>query len=497
MFKDLNDFINTLDKERELAHISDPVSPDLEICAVTDRVSKSPGGGPGLLFERPTGFDIPVALNLFGSMKRICLALGVSKLDDLAREIEELATPKVPTGMLEALKMLPMIGRLRDVMPKTVSDAACQEVIERDGSLDSLPILKCWPEDGGRYITFPLVFTKDPESGARNIGTYRMQVFDGRSTGMHWQRHKGGAQHYRVAERLKRRLPVAVALGPDPALAYSATAPMPEGLDELMLAGFLRRERIELVKCVTTDLEVPANAQIVLEGYVEPGERRREGPFGDHTGFYSHPDDYPVFHLTCITRRKRPTYLTTVVGIPPMEDYYLGLASERIFLPLIRKTLPEIIDMHFPAAGIFHNLVLVSIDKRYPGHARKIMNAFWGLGQLMFSKTIIVVDKDVDVQNEAEVAWIVGTHYDPERDIQFTKGPVDDLEDASDLPAYGSKMGIDATRKWASEGFKRSWPTRIQTTNAARQKADALWEKIRQGWTTDEHGKPGPRKNTD
>ena len=482
MFKDLNDFIETLDKQRELARITEPVSPDLEMCAVTDRVSKSPGGGPGLLFEHPTGFDIPVALNLFGSMRRICLALGVSKLDQLAREIEELATPKIPAGMLDALKMLPMIGRLRDLMPKTVTDAPCHEVVERDGSLESLPILKCWPEDGGRYITFPLVFTKDPESGARNVGTYRMQVFDGRSTGMHWQRHKGGAQHYRVAERLKQRLPVAVALGPDPALAYSATAPMPEGLDELLLAGFLRRERIELVKCVTNDLEVPANAQVVLEGYVEPGERRREGPFGDHTGFYSHPDDYPVFHLTCITRRKRPVYLTTVVGIPPMEDYYLGLASERIFLPLIRKTLPEIVDMHFPAAGIFHNIVLVSIDKRYPGHARKIMNAFWGLGQLMFSKTIIVVDKDVDVQNEAEVAWIVGTHYDPERDIQFTKGPVDDLEDASDLAAYGSKMGIDATRKWPSEGFKRSWPTRISTTAAARQKADALWEKIRQGW---------------
>jgi 4-hydroxy-3-polyprenylbenzoate decarboxylase len=299
---------------------------------------------------------------------------------------------------------------------------------------------------------------------------------------MHWQRHKGGAQHHRVAERLNQRMPVAVALGPDPALTYSATAPMPEGLDELMLAGFLRRERVELVKCVTIDLEVPANAQIVLEGYVEPGERRREGPFGDHTGFYSHPDDYPVFHLTCITHRKRPVYLTTVVGIPPMEDYYLGMASERIFLPLIRKTLPEIVDMHFPAAGIFHNIVLVSIDKRYPGHARKIMSAFWGLGQLMFSKTIIVVDRDVDVQNEAEVAWIVGTHYDPERDIQFTRGPVDDLEDASDLAAYGSKMGIDATRKWPSEGFTRPWPTRIATTEAAAAKAEAIWEKIRQGW---------------
>jgi 4-hydroxy-3-polyprenylbenzoate decarboxylase len=482
MYKDLNDFLGRLEMERELARIAEAVDPELEICAVTDRVSKSPGGGPGLLFERPTGYDIPVALNLFGSMKRICLALGVAQLDDLAAEIEDLTTPKVPAGMLDALKMLPTVNRLRDLMPKTVADAPCQEVVKRDGTLDEFPILKCWPEDGGRYITLPLVFTKDAESGARNIGTYRMQVFDGRSTGMHWQRHKGGAQHYRVAERLKKRMPVSVALGPDPALAYAATAPMPEGLDELMLAGFLRRERVELVKCVTNDLEVPANSQIVLEGYVEPGERRREGPFGDHTGFYSHPDDYPVFHLTCITHRRRPVYLTTVVGIPPMEDYYLGIASERIFLPLIRKTLPEIVDMHFPAAGIFHNIVLVSIDKRYPGHARKIMNAFWGLGQLMFSKTILVVDKDVDVQNEAEVAWIVGTHYDPERDIQFTRGPMDDLEDASDLPAYGSKMGIDATRKWASEGFTRPWPSKISTTPAAARRAEALWEKIRQGW---------------
>jgi 4-hydroxy-3-polyprenylbenzoate decarboxylase len=482
MFNDINEFITVLDKQRELARLTDPVSPDLEIAALTDRVSKTPGGGPGLLFERPTGYDIPVAVNLFGSAKRMCLALGVNTLDELADEIGELTTPKVPSGMFDALKMLPVVNRLRDLMPKTVKDAPCQEVVRRDGTLDELPILKCWPEDGGRYITLPLVFTKDPETGQRNIGTYRMQVFDGRSTGMHWQRHKGGAQHYRVAERLKKRMPVAVALGPDPALTYSATAPMPEGLDELMLAGFLRRDRVELVKCVTIDMEVPASAQIVLEGYVEPGERRREGPFGDHTGFYSHPDDYPVFHLTCITRRTRPTYLTTVVGIPPMEDYYLGKASERIFLPLIRKTLPEIVDMHFPAAGIFHNIVLISIDKRYPGHARKIMNAVWGLGQLMFSKTVIVVDKDVDVQNEAEVAWIVGTHYDPERDIQFTRGPMDDLEDASDLPAYGSKMGIDATRKWASEGFTRTWPRKVAADEASARKAQALWEKISRGW---------------
>src|SRR3954470_13648257 len=482
MYSDLNDFLADLEKRKLLARIGDTVSPDLEIAAVTDRVCKTPGGGPALLFERPSGFDMPVVSNVYGSNERMCLALGVKHLDDLAKEIDELMTPQMPAGIMDALKMLPMVGRLRDLMPKTVKDAPCQEIVTKDGTLDALPILKCWPDDGGKYITFPLVFTKDPETGMRNIGTYRMQVYDERTTGMHWQRHKGGAQHYRVAERMGKRLPVSVALGADPALPFAATAPMPEGLDELLLAGFLRRERVELVKCVTNDLEVPASAQIVLEGYVEPGERRREGPFGDHTGFYSHADDYPVFHVTCVTRRKNPIYLTTVVGIPPMEDFYLGKASERIFLPLIRKTVPEIVDMTFPAEGIFHNLVIISIDKRYPGHARKIMNAVWGLGQLMFSKIVVVVDKDVDVQNLSEVAWIVGTHIDPERDIQFMRGPVDDLEDASDLPAYGSKMGIDATRKWASEGFRRPWPRRIRTTEAVERRAEEIWGRIRQGW---------------
>jgi 4-hydroxy-3-polyprenylbenzoate decarboxylase len=312
----------------------------------------------------------------------------------------------------------------------------------------------------------------------RNIGTYRMQVFDRRTTGMHWQRHKGGAQHHRVAERLGKRLEVAVALGADPVLTYCATAPMPEGLDELMLAGVIGKRRVELVKCRTIDLEVPANAQIVLEGYVEPGERRREGPFGDHTGHYSLADNFPVFHLQCVTMRQKPVYVTTVVGIPPMEDVYLGKASERIFLPLIRKTLPEIVDMHFPPAGIFHNIVFVSIDKRYPGHARKIMSAFWGLGQLMFSKCIVVVDKDVNVQDLSEVAWIVGTHIDPMRDVQMTKGPVDDLDDASELPAFGGKMGIDATRKWASEGYNRTWPSRLRTTDEAARKALDIWTSV-------------------
>ena len=474
MFSDLNGFIAELDRRRELARVTEAVDPYLEISAVVDQASKQPKGGPGLLFEQPTGYDMPVAANLFGSDARLSLALGVSKLDDLADEIRALTNPQMPKGFMDALKMLPLANRLKDVLPKAVKDAPCQEVVLRDGTLDAIPILTTWPEDGGPYITLPLVFTKDPETGMRNIGTYRMQKYDGRTTGMHWQRHKGGAQHYRIAEKMGKRLEVAVALGPEPVLSYCATAPMPEGLDELMLAGILGRRRVELVKCVTVDLEVPANAQIILEGYVEPGERRREGPFGDHTGFYSLADDFPVFHLTCVTMRKKPIYLTTVVGIPPMEDLYLGKASERIFLPLIQKTLPEIVDMHFPAAGIFHNYVLISIDKRYPGHARKIMSAVWGLGQLMFSKCVVIVDKDVDVQNADEVAWVVGTHVDPIRDVMITKGPVDDLDDAALLPAYGGKMGVDATRKWPAEGFTKEWPKRLTTTDAATKKAAAV-----------------------
>jgi len=479
MHSDLNDFLADLDARGVLARIAEPVNPHLEIAAVTDRACKSPGGGPALLFEQPTGFDMPVASNIFGSMERMCLALGVKTLDDLAAEIDELMTPQMPAGIMQALKMLPMVARLRDLMPKTVKEAPCQEIVRHDGTLDELPILTCWPGDGGRYITLPLVFTKDPEHGIRNIGTYRMQVYDGRTTGMHWQRHKGGAQHYRVAERLGKRLEVAVALSPEPVLSYCATAPMPEGLDELLLGGFLARRRIEMVKCISVDLEVPASSHIVLEGYVDPGERRREGPFGDHTGLYSQPDDFPVFHVTCITRRKKPIYLTTIVGAPPMEDFYLGMASERIFLPMIQKTLPEIVDMHFPAPGIFHNLVIISIDKRYPGHARKIMSAVWGLGQLMFSKIVVIVDKDVDVHDLNQVAWVVGTHIDPQRDVQMTVGPVDDLDDAAALPAFGGKMGIDATRPWASEGYTRSWPARVETTEAAGRKAAEIWSRVR------------------
>jgi 4-hydroxy-3-polyprenylbenzoate decarboxylase len=478
MFVDVNAFIAELERRKELVHIAEPVSPNLEMAAVIDRACKSPGGGPALVFDQPVSGTMPVAANLYGSMSRICLALGVNHLDELGAEIEELTTPPMPKGFMDALKLMPLVNRLSDLMPKTVKDAPCQEVVKPDGGLDELPVLTTWPEDGGPFVTLPLVITRDPETGMRNIGTYRMQVYDRRTTGMHWQRHKGGAQHHRVAERLGKRLEVAVALGADPVLQYCATAPMPEGLDELMLAGVLGKRRVEMVKCRTVDLEVPAHCQMVLEGYVEPGERRREGPFGDHTGLYSLADDFPVFHLTCLTMRRKPVYVTTVVGIPPMEDVYLGKASERIFLPLIRKTLPEIVDMAFPPAGIFHNIVVVSIDKRYPGHARKIMSAFWGLGQLMFSKCIIVVDKDVNAQDFAEVAWVVGTHVDPSRDIEMTKGPVDDLDDAAIFQSYGGKMGIDATRKWPQEGVTREFPKRLTTTDAASTRADQIWSRI-------------------
>ena len=461
MYADLTDFLADLDKRKLLVRIKEAVSPDLEIAAVTDRASKMPGGGPALLFEQPAGFSMPVASNVFGSLERMCLALGVKTLDDLAVEINQLMTPQMPEGIIDALKMLPMVGRLRDLMPKTVKDAPCQEIVRRDGTLDDLPILKCWPEDGGRFITLPLVFTKDPgnrHAKHRHVPHAGVRRPHHRHALAAAQRRRAALSRRRAARPSSRRGRRAQ---PRAGADVCATAPMPEGLDELMLGGFLARRRIEMVKCVTVDLEVPASSHIVLEGYVEPGERRREGPFGDHTGFYSQPDDYPVFHLTCITQRKKPTYLTTVVGMPPMEDFYLGMASERIFLPLIQKTHPEIVDMHFPAEGIFHNLVIISIDKRYPGHARKIMSAVWGLGQLMFSKTVVIVDRDVDVHDLREVAWIVGTHMDPSRDVQMTKGPLDDLDDACDMPAYGGKMGIDATRKWASEGYTRTWPARV------------------------------------
>ena len=397
-YDDLREFVRALEKQHELKRISFEVDPVLEITEFADRSVKS--GGPALLFEKPKGSNVPVLINAFASMRRMEIALEVSSVDEIAGRISEFLEMRMPEGLIGKLKMLPKLAEMGAFFPKIVKDGPCKEVIRReDFSLDYFPVLKCWPEDGGRFITLPMVFSRNPDTGKRNCGCYRLQVYDGRTTGMHWQTHKQGAEHYRRCAPAAKRMDVAVAIGADPATMYSAILPLPPDLDEMMIAGFLRSKPVEMVKCETIDLEVPAQAEIVLEGYVELGELRREGPFGDHTGFYSLDDDYPVFHVTCVTHRKNPIYATTIVGPPPMEDFYMGKAIERIFLPLMRLQLPEVRDIAMPAEGIFHNLILVSIRKSYPGHARKVMHAIWGLGQAMFSKCIVVVDEDVDVQN--------------------------------------------------------------------------------------------------
>jgi 4-hydroxy-3-polyprenylbenzoate decarboxylase len=473
-YSDLREFMAALDRAGELRRIPAEVDPVLEITEITDRISK--GGGPALLFERVKGSNLPVLINAFGSPARMHLALGVRGLDELANDLQELLETKAPQGILDKLRLLPKLQELASAFPKVVRDGPCKEVIIRDRpSLAELPILQCWPQDAGRYITFPLVFTKDPETGIRNCGTYRMQVFDEQTTGMHWHVHKGAAAHYRKAKRLGRRVEVGVAIGADPAVCFAATLPLPEGIDEMLVAGYLRKKPVELVPCETVDVEVPASAEIVLEGYVDTEELRREGPFGDHTGFYSLADDYPVFHLTCLSRRRQPVYHTTIVGRPPMEDCHMAAAIERLLLPVMRKQLPEVVDFHLPFEGIFHNLILVSIDKQYPGHARKVMHALWGLGQAMVSKVIVVVDQDVNVRDYAEVTWKVLNHIDPERDIEFVLGPIETLDHASRLPKYGSKMGIDGTRKWPEEGFTRPWPDAIVMDETVKRLVDRRW----------------------
>jgi 4-hydroxy-3-polyprenylbenzoate decarboxylase len=477
-YSDLRDFVRALEKNRELKRIPFEVDPYLEITEFADRAVK--GGGPALLFEKPKGSSIPVLINGFASTKKMEIALEVDSVDEVARRIAEYLEMRMPEGIIGKLKMLPKLAEVGAFFPKIVSDGACKEVIRRDNfSLNELPILHCWPQDGGRFITLPMVFSKNPDTGKRNCGMYRMQVYDERTTGMHWQTHKQGAEHYRrlLKEGKQARMDVAVAIGSDPATMYSAILPLPPDLDEMMIAGFLRGKPVEMVKCETSDIEVPANAEIVLEGYVELGELRREGPFGDHTGFYSLEDDYPVFHITCVTQRKNPIYATTIVGPPPMEDFYMGKAVERIFLPLMRLQLPEIRDICMPAEGIFHNMILVSIRKSYPLHARKVMHAIWGLGQAMFSKCIVVVDDDVNVQDVREVAWKALNNIDPERDIQFVMGPIDSLDHSSRLPNYGSKMGVDATRKWKEEGFVRPWPDVISMSDDVKQRVDQLWKR--------------------
>ena len=477
-FRNLSEFLHALEADGDLVRVQETVSPRLEISEIADRSVK--GGGPALLFENVEGSSIPIAINLFASRNRMLRALGLASWEDWTERLEPFLDPKPPESLLDKLKTIPKVTELAGVFPKTVRSGPCQEVVQTGEAVDlrSLPILTCWPQDAGPFITMPLVVTKDPGSGKTNVGMYRMQVFDRATTGMHWQKHKDGAGQARGYEREGRRMEVAVAIGADPATVFSAIAPLPPGISEFLFAGFVRGEAVPLVPAKTVDLLVPAEAEIVLEGYVDPGERRKEGPFGDHTGFYSLDDDFPVFHVTALTRRQKPVYLTTIVGRPPMEDGFMGEAVERLFLPLVRKTIPEIVDMHLPVEGIFHNLMIVSIDKRYPGHARKTMHAIWGTGQMMFTKTIVVVDRDVDVRDIAEVTWRALTAIDPERDVEIVKGPVDELDFAARLPCYGSKMGIDATRKWKGEGFSGRWPDAIEMSADVKAKVDRLWPSL-------------------
>jgi 4-hydroxy-3-polyprenylbenzoate decarboxylase len=556
-YTDLRDWIKQLEKAGELRRIREAVSPVLEMAEIADRTSKigkgtARAGGPALLFENVTGYPgARVLMNQFGSERRMKLALDVNpstgSLDDIADRIRVLIHPESPTSLLDKLKLLPKLAEVGSFFPKVISakDAACKQVIhhlkpEQGGpaggqgiDLLKLPVLTTWPQDGGPFITLPCVVTRDPRSGKRNVGMYRMQVYDAQTTGMHWQRQKVAAEHLRdrlrqatnstttpgapfvtaspsrvgdaasrvdimaqtsggitpatnpstlpthtVAKVREGRMEVAVAIGTDPATTFSAIVPAPPEVEEYLIAGFLRGRPVELVKCETVDLEVPADAEYILEGYVNLAELRSEGPFGDHTGFYTMPDDYPVFHVTCITHRKDPIYAATIVGKPPMEDAWMGKAVERIFLPLMQLTLPEIVDVCLPPEAVFHNLMIVSIRKSYAGHARKIMNGIWAMGQAMFTKCVIVVDEDCNVQDLAEVTLRVANNIDPERDIQFTLGPVDSLDHASRLPNFGSKMGIDATRKWPAEGFTRPWPPMLQQAPTVTAKIDALWKKL-------------------
>jgi len=476
-YKDLREFIQVLDKKGLLKRVKIEVSAELEITEILDRVVKN--NGPALLFENVLGSHIPVFANAFGTMERMCLALEVNDLDEIGSRIQKLLEFEAPKSIWEGIKMLSMLAELSSFPPKHVNSGPCKEVILREGfSLEDFPVLKCWPEDGGRFITLPLVFTKNQNNGRQNVGMYRMQVYDGKTTGMHWHIHKHGARDYADAKN-NGKIEVAVAIGADPSIVYSATAPLPDNIDEMMFAGFLRKKNVELVKCETVDLFVPAHAEIILEGYVDSKERRTEGPFGDHTGYYSLADEFPVFHITCITHRKNPIYNATVVGIPPMEDAYLGKATERIFLPLMKAQLPEIVDINLPIEAVFHNLCIVSIKKRYPGHAKKVMFALWGMGQMMFAKTIIVLDDDVNVQDMKEVLWATTTRYDPAKDVTILdRAPTDTLDHASPLSNLGSKMGIDATRKGPDEGFNRKWPDALKMEESVKNRIEGLWNEL-------------------
>ena len=484
----LSEYLEAIDRLGELHRVREPVSVHLELTEIADRASKLPGGGPALLFERPLLRDgrpseFPVAINLFGSMRRMALALGVEDLDAIGARITQLMDLKVPDGLLGKLSLLPRLLEVSKFPPRVRGgQAPCQEIIWRGDEidLDRIPVLHCWPEDGGPYITMTAVVSKDPARGIRNVGMYRVQQLGKRHVAMHWQRHKTGAEHLRQMAERGETMPVCIVVGSDPASMYSASAPLPPNIDEFLFAGFLRREPVTLTKAVTNDLEVPADAEFVIEGYIDPSEPLIvEGPFGDHTGFYSEADLYPRVHVTAVTMRRQPVYATTIVGRPPMEDFYLGHATERIFLPLLKLTTPEIVDYHMPAEGGFHNLVFVSIDKKYPGHADKVMHALWGQGLMSLAKVLVVVDKDVNVRNPVEAWWVALNNMDPQRDVRFTMGPVDVLDHASRAFTYGSKMGIDATRKWPEEGFTRAWPRVISMDTATRQAVDAKWASLK------------------
>jgi 4-hydroxy-3-polyprenylbenzoate decarboxylase len=521
-FDSFRDFINQLDRAGELKRINQPIATELEITELADREMKSPGGGKALLFEKPTVngqvSPFPVAINTLGSWKRMALSMGVDTVDEVATELGSLMKPKVPVGFKEMISLLAKFMEVRHAKPKVVKTGPCKDVIQRfdesgkvgkwesetnatsshlptfspahfpsglvhlpptsptPPTLLNLPILKCWPLDGGRFITLPCVVTNDPDTGERNVGMYRIQIYDDKTTGMHWQLQKVAARHGRRYYERGERMPVSIFIGGDPMFPFAATAPLPDGLDEFLLAGYLRKKSVELVKCETNDLEVPANSDFVIEGYVDPTEPLRdEGPFGDHTGYYTLPEPYPVFHVTAITHRKDAVYPATIVGIPPMEDFYIGGASVKLFLPIFKMNFPEIVDIALPAEGVFHNLVFVSIKKTYPMQAYKIMHGLWGMGQMMFTKYLVVVDDDVNVHNTSEVLFRLCANTDPQRDSIFTKGPSDVLDHATSEIASGSKLGIDATKKIPGEGFKRPWPPLIKMDAAVKAKVGKLF----------------------
>ncbi|HEY4415117.1 MAG TPA: UbiD family decarboxylase [Verrucomicrobiae bacterium] len=505
-FDSFRDFVNALDRAGELKRISQPVATELEITEIADREMKLPGGGKALLFEKPTVNGVvspfPVAINTLGSHKRMAMSMGAESVEEVANELGALMKAKPPTSFKEAIKLLSLALDLRHAKPKTVKTGSCKDVIHlvkssqskaeswpkapdvnqpstfnlQPPTLANLPILRCWPLDGGRFITLPCVVTKDPDTGERNVGMYRIQIYDDKTTGMHWQLQKVAARHGRRYYEKGERMPVSIFVGGDPMFPFAATAPLPDGLDEFLLAGYLRKKSVELVKCETNDLEVPANSDFVIEGYIDPTEPLRdEGPFGDHTGYYTLPEPYPVFHVTAITHRKDAVYPATIVGIPPMEDFYIGGASVKLFLPIFKMNFPEIVDIALPAEGVFHNLVFVSIKKTYPMQAYKIMHGLWGMGQMMFTKYIVIVDAHVNVHNTSEVLFHLTANTDPQRDSIFTKGPADVLDHATSEIAIGSKLGIDATKKLPGEGFKRAWPPLIKMDEAVKAKIDSLF----------------------